>query len=317
MFDLCEVRAALYGMAARFRLPARLGHRRSEGMLSKIDRLLADAEAKAPAEQIIEVSESIFGDMIACASADAQRMIEAGPPQDAIPLLLRGAWRSTPTARAPTSTGARPRRALVDRDADEASQSARDILYFMQGEVAAHHAGPGPAPDLRRAARRARRRPKRRPAAKREALVMRNALLCLVAAASLTAVAPSASAAPDAAQVHGTATSPDTRELLDYLRGHGSTGFIVIEDGKVLIDQTWPAPSNDPAFANFVYGRANGTARCWRTSPRSRRASSRSWSRSRSTRACSTSTSPCPPIWARAGPRPRPNKKRASGSSTS
>lgn len=89
---------------------------------------------------------------------------------------------------------------------------------------------------------------------------MRNALLCLVAATSLTAVAPGASAAPDAAPVHGTATSPDTRELLDYLRGHGSTGFIVIEDGKVLIDQTWPAPSNDPAFANFVYGRASDGA---------------------------------------------------------
>jgi hypothetical protein len=28
------------------------------------------------------------------------------------------------------------RAALVARDADEASQAARDILYFMQGEVA-------------------------------------------------------------------------------------------------------------------------------------------------------------------------------------
>jgi hypothetical protein len=30
----------------------------------------------------------------------------------------------------------RVRAALVTRDADKASQSARDILYFMQGEVA-------------------------------------------------------------------------------------------------------------------------------------------------------------------------------------
>ncbi len=28
----------------------------------------------------------------------------------------------------------------------------------------------------------------------------------------------------------------------------------------MLIDQTWPAPSNDPAFANFVYGRASDGA---------------------------------------------------------
>jgi DNA-binding GntR family transcriptional regulator len=76
VFDLYEVRAALYGMAARFAC-LRASDSLIKGMQAKIDRLLSDAERKAPAEQIIEISESIFGDMIACASADAQRMIEA------------------------------------------------------------------------------------------------------------------------------------------------------------------------------------------------------------------------------------------------
>jgi CubicO group peptidase (beta-lactamase class C family) len=36
-----------------------------------------------------------------------------------------------------------------------------------------------------------------------------------------------------------------------------STGFIVIEDGKVLINERWAAPKDDVTFGNFVYGRAS------------------------------------------------------------
>lgn len=133
VFDLYEVRAALYGLATRFaclRAPDAAIRR----ILTKIDRLLAHAEGGSPAEQIIEVSESIFSDMSAYGSADAQRMIEAvrrktrfhfsyvalaidaqGPPYEY--------WRTV-------------RAGLVERDADKASQAARSILYFMQGEVA-------------------------------------------------------------------------------------------------------------------------------------------------------------------------------------
>ena len=165
VFDLYEVRAALYGLAARFAC-LRGSDTLLRGMIAKIDRLLAEAENQAPAEQIIETSESIFTDMITCASADAQRMIEsirrktrfhfsyvalalganAGPYQH---------WRDV-------------RAALVDRDVDKASQSAREILYFMQGEVARIMLARGPrlisdapmAPDAPA--------PKRRPAAKRK-----------------------------------------------------------------------------------------------------------------------------------------------------
>lgn len=134
VFDLYEVRAALYGMAARFAC-LRASDTLIRGMLTKIDRLLADAEAKAPAEQIMEVSESIFGDMTSCASADGQRMIEAVRRKTRFHFSYL-ALAINANGPGPYEHWRRVRAALVDRDADRASQSARDILYFMQGEVA-------------------------------------------------------------------------------------------------------------------------------------------------------------------------------------
>lgn len=45
-------------------------------------------------------------------------------------------------------------------------------------------------------------------------------------------------------------------QLLDYLRSHNSTGFVVIEKGQVVVDQAWPGPADDPVFSNFLYGPA-------------------------------------------------------------
>lgn len=134
VFDLYEVRAALYGLAARFAClrgsDAVIG-----GILTKIDELLECAASNAPSEQIIEVSEAIFSAMSACSSADAQRMIES--------VRRKTRFHFSYVALALNATGPGPyeywrrvRQALVERDADKASQSARDILYFMQGEVA-------------------------------------------------------------------------------------------------------------------------------------------------------------------------------------
>lgn len=134
VFDLYEVRAALYGLAARFAClrgsDAVIG-----GILTKIDDLLEYAASNAPSEQIIEVSEAIFSAMSACSSADAQRMIES--------VRRKTRFHFSYVALALNATGPGPyeywrrvRQALVERDADKASQSARDILYFMQGEVA-------------------------------------------------------------------------------------------------------------------------------------------------------------------------------------
>jgi DNA-binding GntR family transcriptional regulator len=134
VFDLYEVRAALYGLATRFAC-LRASDAAIRHMLVNIDRLLHYAETRAPAEQIIEVSEAIFSEMAESASVDAQRMIES--------VRRKTRYHFSYVALALTANGPGPyphwRRvhaALVARDAAEASQAARDILYFMQGEVA-------------------------------------------------------------------------------------------------------------------------------------------------------------------------------------
>lgn len=73
----------------------------------------------------------------------------------------------------------------------------------------------------------------------------------VMGAAGLTACAVSGLTPAAAAQP---APSAEMTELLSYVRDHGGTGFVVIEDGEVLIDEAWPAPENDRLFANFVYG---------------------------------------------------------------
>lgn len=134
VFDLYEVRAALYGLAARF--ACLRGSDVVIGSLrTKIDRLLDDAERETPAEKIIEVSEAIFSEMAGCASADAQRMIES--------VRRKTRFHFSYVALAINAQGPGPyvywrqvRDALEARDADQASQAARNILYYMQGEVA-------------------------------------------------------------------------------------------------------------------------------------------------------------------------------------
>ena len=134
VFDLYEVRAALYGLAARFAC-LRASDAAVGQMLANIDRLLSAATSRAPAEEIIEISEAIFSQMSQAASRDAQRMIES--------VRRKTRFHFSYVALALTANGPGPyehwrrvRAALVARDAKEASQAARDILYFMQGEVA-------------------------------------------------------------------------------------------------------------------------------------------------------------------------------------
>lgn len=92
------------------------------------------------------------------------------------------------------------------------------------------------------------------------------AAAAVLALASAACASPGASAGASqrlpasAAVVDAGATSAAMKDLLDYLEQRRSTGFIVIEDGKVLVDQTWPAPQNDRAFANFLYGRTDDGA---------------------------------------------------------
>ncbi|GAA0335472.1 serine hydrolase [Sphingomonas oligophenolica] len=43
--------------------------------------------------------------------------------------------------------------------------------------------------------------------------------------------------------------------LLDYARAQNTTGFLIIRDGKTLVEENWPAPADDPLFAMLAYER--------------------------------------------------------------
>jgi len=68
---------------------------------------------------------------------------------------------------------------------------------------------------------------------------------------SCLAIATIVPLAPAFAQAEG--PSAGVTRLLDYLYNQRTTGFLVIRNGKVLIEKNWPAPTDAPAFANFVY----------------------------------------------------------------
>jgi CubicO group peptidase (beta-lactamase class C family) len=78
-------------------------------------------------------------------------------------------------------------------------------------------------------------------------------VLLLAAALAGVAIVPVAPAAPVATATGE--TSAAMSNLLDYLRNHNTTGFLVVEDGKVLIEKNWPAPEGDRQFSMFVYGK--------------------------------------------------------------
>lgn len=79
-----------------------------------------------------------------------------------------------------------------------------------------------------------------------KAILAAGVMACL----AIAAIAPPL---PAVAQAEG--SSAGVTRLLDYLQNQRTTGFLVMRDGKVLIEKNWPAPSDAPAFANFVYER--------------------------------------------------------------
>jgi DNA-binding GntR family transcriptional regulator len=134
VFDLYEVRAALYGLAARVAC-LRASDAAIADMLVKIDALLAAARRGAPAEEIMEISEAIFTDMAGHASADAQRMIAS--------IRRKTRWHLTYVALAINANGKGPyvfwrhiRSALIARHPDKAGEGARGLIHFMQDAVA-------------------------------------------------------------------------------------------------------------------------------------------------------------------------------------
>lgn len=80
--------------------------------------------------------------------------------------------------------------------------------------------------------------------------------LMLGAALAAVTIAPMAPAKPGAPAAT-TAGDPAMTNLLDYLRNQKSTGLLVIQDGKILVEKYWPAPEGDAQYPLFVYGKAS------------------------------------------------------------
>jgi DNA-binding GntR family transcriptional regulator len=134
VFDLYELRAGLYGVAARFAC-IRASPAAMTKILKKSDQLIADSEAGAEADHLIHQSEVVFSLMAECASADAQKMIAA------VRRKTRWHWSYVGLAESQYPQGVfehwRVMRAgLAARDPARSAEGARGILYFMQSEVA-------------------------------------------------------------------------------------------------------------------------------------------------------------------------------------
>ncbi len=134
VFDLYELRASLYGVAARFTC-IRASNALLAEILKRSDGLLADYEAGESADNLIHQSEVIFSLMASTASVDAQKMIAA------VRRKTRWHWSYVGLAESDYPQGVfdhwrRMRAGLAVRDPAVAADGARNILYFMQSEVA-------------------------------------------------------------------------------------------------------------------------------------------------------------------------------------
>lgn len=132
VFDLYELRAGLYGVAARFacfRTPPAF----MVETLGLADVLFDDTESgtKSP-EDLIRQSEAIFSRLASVASLDTQRMIEA--------VRRKTRWHYSYTGLAegsgpPIAHWRVLRAALAAADPGQAAEAARAIVHHTQNEV--------------------------------------------------------------------------------------------------------------------------------------------------------------------------------------
>lgn len=132
VFDLYELRAGLYGVAARFACfsasPAFLAQ-----TLDLIDALFADTEAgDASPESLIHQSEAIFSRLASASSLETRKMIEA--------VRRKTRWHFSYAGLAegshpPVSQWRLLRDGLAARDAAMAAEGARSVVHHTQNEV--------------------------------------------------------------------------------------------------------------------------------------------------------------------------------------
>ncbi|MFT3723830.1 MAG: serine hydrolase [Hyphomonadaceae bacterium] len=71
------------------------------------------------------------------------------------------------------------------------------------------------------------------------------------------ASAPAASAQPVAVKPSAAGWNQAALdELISYVASQKSTGLVIIENNKIIVDKLWPLPSDVGAFAGFVHGAA-------------------------------------------------------------
>ena len=132
MFDLFEVRAALFGLVARFAC-----FRASDGdiaqIVTRIERLIASVEKTTPEERIDE-GVAIGALISQHASRDARDMMAASHRKARWHFSYLGLAESQ-GSQGPASDWQDLAQALNSRNAEAAANAARRIIYFMQQEV--------------------------------------------------------------------------------------------------------------------------------------------------------------------------------------
>lgn len=132
VFDIYELRAGLYGVAARFACMSTPADFMAE-TLELTDILFADTESgTTPPEELVRQSEVIFSRLASVASPDTQRMIET--------VRRKTRWHYSYIGLA---EGSGPpihhwrvlRAGLAARDAAMAAEAARAIVHHTQNEV--------------------------------------------------------------------------------------------------------------------------------------------------------------------------------------
>jgi DNA-binding GntR family transcriptional regulator len=132
VFDLYELRAVLYGLAARLAC-IRATPQHMARTLTMVDALLEASEDGTPAPDLVHMSEDIFSRLASFAGPDAQRMIAS--------VRRKTRWHIAYVGLAESQDGGPfnhwrvVRTALAARDSAMAAEAAREIFHYMQNEV--------------------------------------------------------------------------------------------------------------------------------------------------------------------------------------
>lgn len=93
-------------------------------------------------------------------------------------------------------------------------------------------------------------------------LIARAAIAAILGAAGCAnAPSPGSVSAPQSEQVAPVWNAAALADLTEWVGRQNTTGFLVVQNGRVIVEQNWPLPESAGAFrANFVHGQTNDGA---------------------------------------------------------